>query len=54
MLTTDKRSIRSFSFSPQLIVEISSVSPISLGYCAKSSLIAQLLGELTGGDVLIR
>uniref|UniRef100_A0A8P4GAP7 26S proteasome non-ATPase regulatory subunit 5 n=1 Tax=Dicentrarchus labrax TaxID=13489 RepID=A0A8P4GAP7_DICLA len=38
----------------QLVVEISSMSPISLGYCANSSLISQLLGELTGDDVLIR
>ncbi|TNM92275.1 hypothetical protein fugu_019287 [Takifugu bimaculatus] len=38
----------------QLVVEISSVSPISLGYCANSSFIAQLLGELTGDDVLVR
>ncbi|KAG8010561.1 26S proteasome non-ATPase regulatory subunit 5 [Nibea albiflora] len=39
---------------PWLVVEISSVSPISLGYCANSSLISQLIGELTGDDVLIR
>ncbi|XP_075948013.1 26S proteasome non-ATPase regulatory subunit 5-like [Anarhichas minor] len=38
----------------ELVVEISSVSPISLGYCAKSGFISQLIGELTGGDVLIR
>lgn len=38
----------------QLVVEISSQSPISLGYCANSSFISQLLGELTGDDVLIR
>ncbi|XP_047424913.1 26S proteasome non-ATPase regulatory subunit 5 [Mugil cephalus] len=38
----------------ELVVEISSVSPISLGYCANSGLISQLLGELTGDDVLIR
>ncbi|KAM9338574.1 LOW QUALITY PROTEIN: 26S proteasome non-ATPase regulatory subunit 5 [Symphorus nematophorus] len=38
----------------ELVVEISSVSPISLGYCANSSFISQLLGELTGDDVLIR
>uniref|UniRef100_A0A3Q3N2P7 26S proteasome non-ATPase regulatory subunit 5 n=1 Tax=Mastacembelus armatus TaxID=205130 RepID=A0A3Q3N2P7_9TELE len=38
----------------ELVVEISSVSPISLGYCANSSLISQLLSELTGDDVLIR
>lgn len=38
----------------ELMVEISSLSPISLGYCANSSIISQLLGELTGDDVLIR
>uniref|UniRef100_A0A3Q3VT44 26S proteasome non-ATPase regulatory subunit 5 n=1 Tax=Mola mola TaxID=94237 RepID=A0A3Q3VT44_MOLML len=38
----------------ELVVEISSVSPISLGYCANSSFISQLLGELTGDDVLVR
>ncbi|KAM4528517.1 26S proteasome non-ATPase regulatory subunit 5 [Odontesthes bonariensis] len=38
----------------ELVVEISSVSPISLGYCANSGLISQLLSELTGDDVLIR
>ncbi|KAM6902366.1 26S proteasome non-ATPase regulatory subunit 5 [Xenentodon cancila] len=38
----------------ELVVETSSVSPISLGYCANSGLISQLLGELTGDDVLIR
>ncbi|XP_038826826.1 26S proteasome non-ATPase regulatory subunit 5 isoform X2 [Salvelinus namaycush] len=38
----------------QLIVDISSVSPVSLGYCANSSFISQLLGELTGDDVLVR
>ncbi|XP_034048488.1 26S proteasome non-ATPase regulatory subunit 5 [Thalassophryne amazonica] len=38
----------------ELVVEIASVSPVSLGYCANSSLISQLLSELTGDDVLIR
>lgn len=38
----------------QLIVEVSTVSPVSLGYCANSSLISQLLEELTGDDVLVR
>ncbi|KAM4532309.1 26S proteasome non-ATPase regulatory subunit 5 [Fundulus diaphanus] len=38
----------------ELVVEISSFSPISLGYCANSGLISQLLSELTGDDVLIR
>lgn len=44
----------SIVFFLQLVVEISSVSPISLGYCANSSFISQLLGELTGDDVLVR
>ncbi|XP_037329013.2 26S proteasome non-ATPase regulatory subunit 5 [Pungitius pungitius] len=38
----------------ELVVEISSVSPISLGYCANSRFISQLIAELTGEDVLIR
>ncbi|KAK2819333.1 hypothetical protein Q5P01_024894 [Channa striata] len=38
----------------ELVVEISCVSPISLGYCANSSFISELLDELTGDDVLIR
>ncbi|KAL7844861.1 hypothetical protein SRHO_G00234000 [Serrasalmus rhombeus] len=38
----------------ELVVEVSSVSPVSLGYCANSSFISQLLEELTGDDVLIR
>ncbi|XP_075869988.1 26S proteasome non-ATPase regulatory subunit 5 [Nelusetta ayraudi] len=38
----------------ELVVEISSVSPISLSYCASSSVISQLLEELTGDDVLVR
>ncbi|XP_047228903.1 26S proteasome non-ATPase regulatory subunit 5 [Girardinichthys multiradiatus] len=38
----------------ELVVEISSFSPISLGYCANSGLISLLLSELTGDDVLIR
>ncbi|XP_053333949.1 26S proteasome non-ATPase regulatory subunit 5 [Clarias gariepinus] len=38
----------------ELVVEISSVSPESLGYCASSSFITKLLEELTGDDVLIR
>uniref|UniRef100_H3DN33 26S proteasome non-ATPase regulatory subunit 5 n=1 Tax=Tetraodon nigroviridis TaxID=99883 RepID=H3DN33_TETNG len=38
----------------ELVVEISSASPVSLGYCANSSFISQLLGELTGDDVLVR
>ncbi|KAJ1146136.1 hypothetical protein NDU88_012418 [Pleurodeles waltl] len=38
----------------ELIVEISSVSEESLGYCIKSGFISQLLEELTGDDVLVR
>uniref|UniRef100_A0A9L0S3P3 26S proteasome non-ATPase regulatory subunit 5 n=1 Tax=Equus caballus TaxID=9796 RepID=A0A9L0S3P3_HORSE len=38
----------------ELIVEISSVSPESLNYCATSGLVTQLLRELTGEDVLVR
>ncbi|KAK3524579.1 hypothetical protein QTP70_029890 [Hemibagrus guttatus] len=38
----------------ELVVEISSVSPVSLGYCASNSFITKLLEELTGDDVLIR
>ncbi|KAK6481060.1 26S proteasome non-ATPase regulatory subunit 5-like [Huso huso] len=38
----------------ELIVGISSVSPVSLGYCANSSFLSQLIGELTGNDILVR
>ncbi|NXY84859.1 PSMD5 ATPase, partial [Alcedo cyanopectus] len=38
----------------ELIVEISSVSAESLNYCANSGLIGELIGELTGEDVLVR
>lgn len=38
----------------QLVVEISSVSPVSLGYCASNNFVTKLLEELTGDDVLIR
>ncbi|OXB67099.1 hypothetical protein ASZ78_005672 [Callipepla squamata] len=38
----------------ELIVEISSVSADSLNYCANSGLISDLIGELTGDDVLVR
>ncbi|CAL8278569.1 unnamed protein product [Merluccius merluccius] len=38
----------------ELVVDIASVSAVSLGYCASSGLISQLLAELTGEDVLIR
>uniref|UniRef100_A0A5F5PTM2 26S proteasome non-ATPase regulatory subunit 5 n=1 Tax=Equus caballus TaxID=9796 RepID=A0A5F5PTM2_HORSE len=42
------------SVAKALIVEISSVSPESLNYCATSGLVTQLLRELTGEDVLVR
>lgn len=35
-------------------MEISSVSAESLNYCANSGLIPELIGELTGEDVLVR
>ncbi|XP_067165187.1 26S proteasome non-ATPase regulatory subunit 5 isoform X2 [Apteryx mantelli] len=38
----------------ELIVEIASVSADSLNYCANSGLISELIGELTGDDVLVR
>ncbi|XP_027008764.2 26S proteasome non-ATPase regulatory subunit 5 isoform X1 [Tachysurus fulvidraco] len=38
----------------ELVVEISSVSPVSLGYCASNGFVTKLLEELTGDDVLIR
>ncbi|NXA49812.1 PSMD5 ATPase, partial [Nothocercus julius] len=38
----------------ELVVEISSVSADSLNYCANSGLISELIGELTGDDVLVR
>ncbi|XP_067106810.1 26S proteasome non-ATPase regulatory subunit 5 [Osmerus mordax] len=38
----------------ELVVDLSSVSAISLGYCANSGFLSQLLGELTGDDVLVR
>ncbi|MGH0165445.1 UNVERIFIED_CONTAM: hypothetical protein FKN15_049073 [Acipenser sinensis] len=38
----------------ELIVGISSVSPVSLGYCANSSFLSQLIGELAGNDILVR
>ncbi|XP_076836139.1 26S proteasome non-ATPase regulatory subunit 5 [Brachyhypopomus gauderio] len=38
----------------ELVVEISSVSPVSLGYCANCNFISQLLEELTGDDILVR
>ncbi|KAK9954998.1 hypothetical protein ABG768_014906 [Culter alburnus] len=50
MLTNDIIRYRVY----ELIVEVSSVSPVSLGYCANSSLISQLLEELTGDDILVR
>ncbi|XP_039618769.1 26S proteasome non-ATPase regulatory subunit 5 [Polypterus senegalus] len=38
----------------ELIVEVASVSALSLEYCAKSGFIALLIGELTGDDILVR
>ncbi|KAM6985698.1 26S proteasome non-ATPase regulatory subunit 5 [Aplochiton taeniatus] len=38
----------------ELVVDVSSVSPVSLGYCANSGFISQLLAELTGEDILVR
>uniref|UniRef100_A0A4W3IT27 26S proteasome non-ATPase regulatory subunit 5 n=1 Tax=Callorhinchus milii TaxID=7868 RepID=A0A4W3IT27_CALMI len=38
----------------ELMVEISSVSPVSLGYCVNSGLLSQLINEMMGEDVLIR
>ncbi|XP_056587330.1 26S proteasome non-ATPase regulatory subunit 5 [Triplophysa dalaica] len=38
----------------ELIVKVSAVSPVSLGYCVNSGLISQMLEELTGDDVLVR
>ncbi|XP_018605909.2 26S proteasome non-ATPase regulatory subunit 5 [Scleropages formosus] len=38
----------------ELVVEVSSISPLSLGYCANASFLSRLLGELTGDDVLVR
>ncbi|KAG2469931.1 PSMD5 ATPase, partial [Polypterus senegalus] len=42
------------SVSKELIVEVASVSALSLEYCAKSGFIALLIGELTGDDILVR
>ncbi|XP_016128312.1 26S proteasome non-ATPase regulatory subunit 5-like [Sinocyclocheilus grahami] len=50
MLTSDIIRYRVY----ELIVELSTVSPVSLGYCANSGLISQMLEELTGDDVLVR
>ncbi|KAI2651603.1 26S proteasome non-ATPase regulatory subunit 5 [Labeo rohita] len=50
MLTSDIIRYRVY----ELIVEVSTVSPVSLGYCANSGLISQMLEELTGDDVLVR
>ncbi|XP_072908898.1 26S proteasome non-ATPase regulatory subunit 5 [Hemitrygon akajei] len=38
----------------ELVLEIANVSSVSLEYCASSSLLTRLLGELAGEDVLIR
>ncbi|XP_051534216.1 26S proteasome non-ATPase regulatory subunit 5-like [Myxocyprinus asiaticus] len=50
MTTSDSIRYRVY----ELIVEVSTASPVSLDYCANSSLISQLLEELTGDDVLVR
>ncbi|XP_016325617.1 26S proteasome non-ATPase regulatory subunit 5-like [Sinocyclocheilus anshuiensis] len=50
MLTSDIIRYRVY----ELIVEVSTVSPVSLDYCANSGLISQMLEELTGDDVLVR
>ncbi|XP_054853235.1 26S proteasome non-ATPase regulatory subunit 5 [Eublepharis macularius] len=38
----------------ELVVNIASVSADSLNYCVNSGLLSQLIGELTGNDVLVR
>ncbi|XP_053138362.1 26S proteasome non-ATPase regulatory subunit 5 [Hemicordylus capensis] len=38
----------------ELVIDISSVSVDSLNYCVNSGLITELIGELTGNDVLLR
>ncbi|KAJ6654571.1 hypothetical protein lerEdw1_006724 [Lerista edwardsae] len=38
----------------RLVTNISSVSANSLNYCVNSGLISELIGELTGNDVLVR
>ncbi|XP_042336093.1 26S proteasome non-ATPase regulatory subunit 5 [Sceloporus undulatus] len=38
----------------ELVIGISSVSADSLNYCVNSGLISELIGELTGNDVLVR
>uniref|UniRef100_A0A8C1KV63 26S proteasome non-ATPase regulatory subunit 5 n=1 Tax=Cyprinus carpio TaxID=7962 RepID=A0A8C1KV63_CYPCA len=50
MLTNDIIRYRVY----ELIVGVSTVSPVCLGYCANSGLISQMLEELTGDDVLVR
>uniref|UniRef100_A0A8C1CFC4 26S proteasome non-ATPase regulatory subunit 5 n=1 Tax=Cyprinus carpio carpio TaxID=630221 RepID=A0A8C1CFC4_CYPCA len=47
-------SVERIAVAKELIVEVSRVSPVSLGYCANSGLISQMLEELTGDDVLVR
>ncbi|KAG8141754.1 hypothetical protein E2320_006441, partial [Naja naja] len=37
-----------------LVVNISSMSVDSLNYCVNSGLISEMIGELTGNDVLVR
>ncbi|KAL4617403.1 26S proteasome non-ATPase regulatory subunit 5 [Arapaima gigas] len=38
----------------ELVVEVSSISPVSLGHCTSASFVSMLLDELTGDDVLVR
>ncbi|KAL2100187.1 hypothetical protein ACEWY4_004581 [Coilia grayii] len=38
----------------ELVVEVCSVSAVSLGYCASTGFISQLLEEMTGDDILVR
>ncbi|KAG5272950.1 hypothetical protein AALO_G00171070 [Alosa alosa] len=38
----------------ELVVDVSSVSAVSLGYCASNGFISQLLEEMTGDDILVR
>uniref|UniRef100_A0A3B3D9U9 26S proteasome non-ATPase regulatory subunit 5 n=1 Tax=Oryzias melastigma TaxID=30732 RepID=A0A3B3D9U9_ORYME len=47
-------SLSKLSYSKPGLDKLFHTSPISLGYCANTGLISQLLSELTGDDVLIR
>ncbi|KAL7980960.1 hypothetical protein Chor_002114 [Crotalus horridus] len=46
--------IRYRVYEARLVVNISSTSVDSLNYCVNSGLIAEMIGELTGNDVLVR